>query len=117
MQLGDNPSAELVLSVGDWVYITPNKKDEPMEIGQITALWQDDKDGMGFDCKWAWRPQHISKGLPSDVHVREIFQTECEDGNTIGTLELCCRTHSTARAVLALNRGPCRAQASKAECD
>ena len=52
VQLGDAADPNLVISVGDWVYITPAKKGEWMEIGLITALWQDDVTGKGYDAKW-----------------------------------------------------------------
>ena len=90
MQLGDAADPNLVISVGDWVYITPAKKGEWMEIGLITALWQqDDVAGKGYDAKWAYRSAHILKPetLPDDTHPREIFYTESEDGNMLGSLE------------------------------
>ena len=58
VQLGDAADPNLVISVGDWVYITPSRKGEWMEIGLITALWQDDVTGKGYDAKWAYRPAH-----------------------------------------------------------
>ena len=89
VQLGDAADPNLVISVGDWVYITPAKKGEWMEIGLITALWQqDDVAGKGYDAKWAYRSAHILKPetLPDDTHPREIFYTESEDGNMLGSL-------------------------------
>ena len=68
------------------VYITPNSIKELLEIGLLTALWEDET-GKGFDCKWAYRAGHIAKGVPADAHPREIFYTETEDGNPLGGLE------------------------------
>ena len=75
VQLGDREDPDYVITVGDWVYVTPGERSDWCEMGVILALWEDPpykgklKD-MGYDIRWVWRPQQILHGLPADRHPR-----------------------------------------------
>ena len=94
VQLGDREDPDYVITVGDWVYVTPGERSDWCEMGVILALWEDPpykgklKD-MGYDIRWVWRPQQILHGLPADRHPQEVFFNVSEDAMPMKSLELC----------------------------
>ena len=55
-----------LITVGDCVYLTPETKGEPCEIGRVQGMFEVDATGdKHFELQWYWRPEHI-------VVVRDI---------------------------------------------
>jgi hypothetical protein len=73
-----------IVTVGDFVYLTPDAKDEPCEICRIEAMYDAHATNQKYiEVTWFWRPEHIdwtdqpphdARHAPSE---REIFISEC----------------------------------------
>lgn len=81
-----------VVSVGDYVYLTPEAIQEPCEIGRVVRMYERNasREKMVW-VQWYWRPEHVKlpSGLPRPGK-REIFRSQTFDENPIEALECKC---------------------------
>ena len=55
VMVGDN-----LITVGDCVYLTPESKGDPCEVGCVKGMFEVDSTGeKHFELQWFWRPEHI----------------------------------------------------------
>ena len=65
----------MMVCEGDYVYLTPRKKGQPMEMAIVEGMYF--AGGNKLCCvRWLWRAQTL-KHKVQDVHTREIFLSDC----------------------------------------
>jgi hypothetical protein len=77
------------ISLDDCIYLTPDQKGEPCEIGQVKGLFEVEESGEKMvNVQWFWRPEHIE--MPPSMRfdkTKELFRSETQDINPIDAIE------------------------------
>jgi hypothetical protein len=105
VMVGDN-----LITVGDCVYLTPESKGDPCEVGCVKGMFEVDSTGeKHFELQWFWRPEHIVVVRDATQHRKSwrrmqaaFFALPSASASALFSLSL-----FLSRARLLCSPGPC----------
>lgn len=86
----EDPNISLSLAVGDYAYLSNDRKGRPAEIALIDAFYENTKGEIWMLCTFLWRPERIYVPDELEWHERELYiETGVPpDENSVAAIEL-----------------------------
>eukprot|EP00966_Prymnesium_polylepis_P150338 3472611-Prymnesium_polylepis.1 len=78
------------IGVGDCVFLTPECRGEPCEVGRVVSLFEYADGQKMLSVQWFWRPEHIEMPASMTYEAKEVFLSDTSDYNPIEAVERKC---------------------------
>ena len=78
------------VSVGDSIYLTPERIDEPCEIAMVSGMFETEDSEKILSVRWFWRPEHIQMPSAMLYDDKEIFLSDPVDHVPVEDFECKC---------------------------